>query len=76
MVAGEGRGGVGGLGQLSLCPSHGADLELMHDQAFVYIFPLDFNHVCTPNVSGCTEAHLARQMYAAHEQQRARAEMP
>lgn len=42
-----GRGGEGKIGQLSPYPPHCADLELMLDQAFVYIFPVHFNTVYT-----------------------------
>lgn len=47
MVAGEGGGGEGEIGQLSPYPPHFADLELMLDQAFVYIFPVRFSTVYT-----------------------------
>lgn len=47
MVAGEGGGGEGKIGQLSPYPLHCADLELMLDQAFVYIFPVHFSTVYT-----------------------------
>lgn len=50
MVADEGRGGEGKIGQLSSCLPHCADLELMLDQAFVYIFPAHFNNVCTESL--------------------------
>lgn len=39
--------GGGKIGQLSPYPPHCADLELMLDQAFVYIFPVHFNTVYT-----------------------------
>lgn len=49
MVAGEGGGDAGRIGQLSPYPPRCADLELMPNHVFVYIFQY-ISALCAPSV--------------------------